>query len=140
MNRRNLQQVGRELYLEHGDIALTDALLSNADETGLWIVDDIRYASTAEHIRAHSPSGFYLIAVVAELETRYMRVKERRREHISSKAEFEHLDSAPTEAQIGSVVDVADVIIRNDKSIIELQRRCDEIMTQVLENWRVRNP
>jgi len=74
VNRQNLQEIGRELYLKYGDIVLTQWLLEDIDPTQEWLIDDIRYPSTAKYIKERFTDRFVLMAVCTEQDVRYERV------------------------------------------------------------------
>lgn len=132
INRKNLQQVGREFYLKYGDIKLTEWVLEGIDPTGRWIIDDIRYPTTANFIKARFPNNFWIIGVKADTQIRFQRVLARGKEGEISYEDFLEMDSAPTEIQIDKVLYQADYFLENNKTLPDLYQQCDEIMKKIL--------
>jgi len=134
VNRKNLQQVGREFYLKYGDIRLTELLLEGINPAGRWIIDDIRYPTTADFIKAKFPNNFWIVGVKTDVQIRFQRVLARGEEGKISYEDFLKMDSAPTEAQIEKVLSKADYVIENNQTLSELYQQCDKIVKEILKN------
>ena len=132
VNRRNLQRIGREFYLKYGEIKLTEWLLEEISPEGRWIVDDIRYPTTADYIRAKFPNDFWIIGVKADIQIRFQRVLARGEEGKISYQNFLEMDSAPTEQQIKKVLSQADYFIENNGTVAKLYQQCDKILREIL--------
>ena len=135
VNRKNLQQIGRELYLKYGDIEFTELLLEGIDLTKKWIIDDIRYSSAANYIRNRFPNNFWLIGVKTNIEIRFQRVLVRGKEGKISYEDFLKMDSAPTEKQIEEVLSQADYLVENNEALPELYQQCDRIMEEIQDRF-----
>lgn len=133
VNRKNLQQVGREFYLKYGDIKLTELFLEGIDSTIKWIIDDIRYPTTANFIRAKFPNNFWMIGVKTNIRIRFKRVLTRGKEGRISYEDFLKMDATPTEKQIEKVLSQADYLIENNGFLVDLYQQCDKIMKEILE-------
>jgi dephospho-CoA kinase len=132
INRKNLQQIGREFYLRYGDIKMTEWLLEGIDPTAKWIIDDIRYPTTADFIKTKFPNNFWVIGLKADTKIRFQRVINRGEEGKISYEDFLKMDSAPTEEQIEEVLSQADYVIENNGTLAELYQQCDKIMEKIL--------
>jgi dephospho-CoA kinase len=131
ITRQNLQLLGREFYLKYGDIKLTEWLLEGIDPSGKWIIDDIRYPTTANYIRLKFPNDFWIIGVRADIQIRFQRVLARGKEGKISYQDFLKMDSVPTEQQIEEVLSQADYFIENDGTLAELYQQCDKILREI---------
>lgn len=136
VNRQNLQALGAELYLQYGDVVLTQWLLDGVDFTQKWLIDDIRYPSTAKYIKDQFGYEFALIGVRASQAVRYERVIKRAREKIDSFERFIEMDNALTEQSIDQVIAYADYVIDNNGILKDLYDACDTIMAEILRRWR----
>jgi dephospho-CoA kinase len=132
INRKNLQQIGREFYLRYGDIKMTEWLLEGIDPTVKWIIDDIRYPTTADFIKTKFPNNFWVIGLKADTKIRFQRVINRGKEGKISYEDFLKMDSAPTEEQIEEVLSQADYVIENNGTLAELYEQCDRVMREIL--------
>jgi len=131
VNRKNLQQVGREFYLKYGDIKLTKLLLEGIDPTTRWIIDDIRYPTTANFIRAEFSNNFWIIGVKADIRIRFQRVLARGKEGKILYEDFLKMDSAPTEKYIEDVLSQTDYLIENNEALSDLYQQCDRITKEI---------
>ncbi len=131
INRQNLQQIGREFYLKYGDIKMTEWLLEGIEPKEKWIIDDIRYPTTANYIRDRFPRNFLIIGVKTITRIRFQRILIRGKEGKISYEEFSRMDSALTEKQIEEVLSQADYIVENNGSLSDLYQQCDRIMKRI---------
>lgn len=132
VNRQNLQEIGSKLYLEHGDIVLTQWLLQGIDFSQKWLIDDVRYPSTAQYIKSCFHGQFMLVGVRSDQHMRYERVVKRAKEKIDSFEGFLVMDTALTEKQIDEVMNCADRIIDNMGTENDLYASCDLIVREIL--------
>ena len=132
VNRKNLQQVGREFYLKYRDIEFTELLLEGTDPTKKWIIDDIRYPLAANYIRNQFLNNFWLIGVKTDIQIRFQRILARGKEGKISYEDFLKMDSAPTEEQIEEVLSQVDYFIENNGTLAELYQQCDKVMGEIL--------
>jgi len=135
VNRKNLQQVGREFYLKYGDIKLTKLLLEGIDPTTRWIIDDIRYPTTANFIRAEFSNNFWIIGVKADIQIRFQRVLARGKEGKILYEDFLKMDSAPTEKYIEDVLSQTDYLIENNEALSNLYQQCDRITKEIQDRF-----
>ncbi len=131
VNRKNLQQIGRELYLKYRDIKFTELLLEGIDLVEKWIIDDIRYPVAANYIRNRFLNNFWLIGVKTDTQTRFQRVLMRGKEGKISYQDFLKMDSAPTERQIDEVLSRADYYIENNGTLSQLYQQYDKVMEEI---------
>lgn len=135
VNRQNLQELGGELYLKYGDIVLTQWLLDGIDDTKKWLIDDIRYPTTANYIKESFGDLFVLVGVRAAQSIRYDRVVKRAREKVESFEQFVEIDDALTEQSIDQVIAQTDYTIDNAGTLQSLYASCDSVMARVLKHW-----
>lgn len=135
VNRKNLQQVGREFYLKYGDIKLTELLLEGIDPVARWIIDDIRYPTTANFVRAKFPNNFWMIGVKTDVRIRFRRVLTRGKEGKILYEDFLKMDSVSTEKQIEEVVLQADYLVENNETLPDLYQQCDRIMKEIQDRF-----
>ncbi len=132
VNRKNLQQVGREFYLKYGDIEFTNLLLEGIDLAEKWIIDDIRYPLAVNYIRNRFLNNFWLIGIKTNTQIRFQRILARGEEGRISCQDFLKMDSAPTEQQIEKVLSQADYFIENNGPVAELYQQCDKLLREIL--------
>lgn len=135
VNRKNLQQIGRELYLKYGDIKLTEWLFQGIDPSKKWIIDDIRYPSTADYIRSKFQNDFWMIGMKTNTKIRFQRVLIRGEEGNLSYEDFLKMDSALTEKQIEEVLLQAGYLIENNEALPYLYQQCDRIMKKIQDRF-----
>jgi dephospho-CoA kinase len=135
VNRKNLQQVGREFYLKYGDIKFTDLLLEGIDPTEKWIIDDIRYPLAANYIRNRFLNNFWLIGVKADIQIRFQRILARGKEGKISYEDFLKMDSAPTEKWIEEVLSQADYLVENNGALPDFYQQCDRIIKEIQDRF-----
>ena len=135
VNRKNLQQVGREFYLKYRDIEFTELLLEGTDPTKKWIIDDIRYPLAANYIRNQFLNNFWLIGVKTDTRIRFQRILVRGKEGNISYEDFLKMDSAPTEKQIEEVLSQADYLVENNEALSGLYQQCDRIIKEIQDRF-----
>lgn len=135
VNRVTLQQLGTQLYQLHGDVVLTQWLLDGLDPVQHWIVDDIRYPTTAQYLRARFPDTFQLVGMTTAIEHRFARVLARGREGQIAYERFLELDTGETERQIDQVLQMADYRVANDLGLPALYNTVDDVTHKVRLAW-----
>ncbi len=124
IDRTNLQSIGAAMMREHGDVRLTEMLLDGVDLAGDWLLDDLRYPTTARYLAGRLGSDFVLVCVQTPFEMRYERVRARGRERVRTREDFAAMDSAVTERLIDETCAFARVHLDNSGCREDLRRAC----------------
>lgn len=145
LDRPTLQALGNELRSMHGPAVLMQATLRWLEEQeGPCVIDSIRHPAEAHLLRER---GGMLIAVDANPRTRYMRVLERERQtgrtsDVRSYEAFLELEGReftddPASQQLHRVLEMSDVILRNDGSREDLFRQAQAYLSSVIRTQPV---
>ena len=133
INRTTMMQVGNDLRAQHGSGYLTEQLLSRAQETGRAVIESIRTVGEAEYLQT---KGARLWAIDADRAVRYERVCKRWSE--TDRLSFEQFlheedrefrNTDPTKQSIGTVMDMADLVLTNDGTPEELYAQIERALT-----------
>ncbi len=133
INRNTLTDIANEWRTLHGPNHLSKKALERLNNKELAVVDSIRNPAEVEELRKRP--DFVLLAVDASQEVRFERVKARNRENeIKTFDEFKRFDFSearspdPNGKRILSCIEVADIIIKNEKSLQDLYDKLEEII------------
>jgi dephospho-CoA kinase len=127
-DRKTLQDYGNELRKKFGpDILVKLAIKKNRGN--FLVIDGIRNFSEVEFLRKKFGKNFKLIAVDAPIELRYERIRKRGREDDPKTLEeflaADERNGGINEPEWGQqtkkCIDLADVLIYNDKTLRELR-------------------
>ncbi len=141
--REQLQKLGNNLRKQHGNNYWAKRAIERIDLNKNWVIDGIRNPGEIEELK--NISNFYLIAIDAPENIRLIRIKRRKRildgRITSDPQKEEHLkiveqrDRGLNEPEYGQQVlkciEQSDFILINDGSILDLQKKIDEIFIKI---------
>lgn len=137
---RSIQQnLGDELRQKYGSHVLAKIAIDFMKKSGeVKVIDGIRNPGEIDFLKRQFTDGFKLVAVDASQETRFERVKKRNRD-MDPKAweEFVKVDDRDQGKdqpeygqQVRKCIEMADVIIQNDGTIEDFQKKIDEAIKE----------
>jgi len=105
-------------------------------ENNAVVVDGIRGIAEVKKFKEEFESGFYLLSVEAPEETRYERIKERKRkDDIAGLETFRKKDERELEWGLGEAMEVADYRIENEGSLKELKEETSETFREIKDKY-----
>ncbi len=122
--RNNLQEFGDELREKNGADYLAKCIaekINSKPTTKKWIVDSIRNTHEIEFLRK-LPGKFYLMAIWADKDTRWDRVKELYKKEMSTFEKDDKRDSDEKKEngqQVSLCYQMADIVVLNSKRIYD---------------------
>jgi dCMP deaminase len=136
MTRESLIETGNELRQRFGAGVLAHRILDKVEDDKHYIIDSIRNPVEVEALR--TAKNFKLIRVVAPLELRFERLKNRARE--GDPVDFEHFRALEQREMQGDVTSqnlmkveaMADEELINDGSLGTLHQRIDQLMPRLM--------
>lgn len=142
-NRDTFTYYANKLRRENSPSFFAEELMKMADSTPKnSIVESIRTTGEIEKLKEYKNS--FLIAVDANIETRYHRIVDRKSETDQidfAKFKFdenrEMQSSDPNKQNLSECIKMADFIVYNDNDLDELYSQVDKIMSKILENVTV---
>ena len=144
INRNTLTDIANEWRTLHGPNHLAKKALERVADKELVAVDSIRNPAEVEELKKRP--DFVLIALDAPQEVRFERIKSRDREReIKNFDEFKRFDFSearspdPNGKRILSCIEMADIIIKNDKSVQELHEKLEELIGPYVNTKTVQN-
>jgi dCMP deaminase len=136
ITRERLIQVGSELRARRGAGYLAQQILSRLQSDKNYVVDSFRHPEEVNAFRVSS--RFSLIAVVADPEVRFGRMKARGREQDPKTYEefltLEQREAANTQnerQQLDATQAAADITVMNNGTIAELEHKVQELLGQL---------
>ncbi|MCB0804266.1 MAG: AAA family ATPase [Bacteroidales bacterium] len=136
-NRDSMVTVANELREKHSPSYITDQLYDEAVRSGgNAIIESIR--TPGEILSLRKKNGFTLLAVDADAEKRFERIRLRKSE--TDQIDFEtflenekrEMDSTdPNKQNLRKCIEMADFVIRNNGSVNDLHREVEEILKQL---------
>jgi dephospho-CoA kinase len=140
VNRPNMNEVATDLRKQFGPAFVSDYYISQAEKEGVkdFIIESIRTPAEAENIRAH---GGIILAVTADKHLRYTRIQSRASE--TDQVTFEEFSNQedremksekpgdPAYMDMGSIIANADVNIRNEGTLEELEDQLNTALSQI---------
>ncbi len=140
ITREALIGVGNELREKYGPGILAERVLQRLQMDQNYVIDSIRNPHEADVLKRRK--DFTLLAVEAELATRFERSRKRDRENAAqtlqqfTEEEGRELDSDnPASQQLNATREKADVVVGNDGTLEELHRRLDEILPPLMSRF-----
>jgi dephospho-CoA kinase len=139
VNRDNMVIVANELRAKHSPSYITEQLFVQASKSGNnCVIESIRTPGEAEELK--KKGNFYLIAVDADRTTRYERIHKRQSEtdNISFETfldneEREMKSTDPNKQNIMSCMGMSDFVLFNNRTVEDLQKIVDTIISQILK-------
>lgn len=139
VNRDSMVSVANELRAIHSPAFIVEELYHEALKSGEnSIIESIR--TPGEVVSLKEKSRFYLLAVDADPETRYQRI--RLRDSETDRISFEtfvenekrEMNSAdPNKQNIGECIRMADYHLLNNKDVGELHKNIENILGKILK-------
>ena len=133
ITRQNLTDFANELRQQKGAGCLGLLTAAKLKPDGNYVIDSIRHPSEVEALK--QTPDFYLLAVDAEPQTRFERIKLRSRENdtvtYESFVEQEAKEAAgkkPTDQQLNRTLEMADARIENNGTLEELHQKARQIV------------
>jgi hypothetical protein len=114
-DRHTRQSVGQELNQVQGQRWLGRQLASRMEAGDRWVVDGLRFAEDFAFWKERFGSNFVHVTIEASTKLRMGRYPG----HLTN-SEFEHIDLAPVERDIGTLAGSADHVIVNEGSLEDL--------------------
>ena len=100
----------------------------------LIVIDGIRSLVEVEEFKKHFPN-FVLIAIHTNPKTRYKRLSRRRRSDDPRDWEtFMERDLRELGIGMGAVISIADHVIVNEGTLLQLKKKIRQVLTEVLGN------
>lgn len=137
VNRDSMVLVANDLRAKYGPSYLAEQLYDRAKrEANNAVIESLRAVGEIEALKRNS--NFYLLAVNADIHTRYDRITKRHSEkdHISfevfednEKREFRSDD--PTKQNLSKCIEMADFTIDNNGTIDELHVKIEAVMHDI---------
>ncbi len=123
-SRDNLSALATALRKQHGPAILT-VMLAKKITKGKYVITGLRAQEEAEFLRKKFGRGFFLVGVIVDPEIRYRRAVERniKGEGTLTKKQFLEKDQLPTEVIIAEALKMADMMINNNGTEKELERK-----------------
>ncbi|UCF37109.1 MAG: AAA family ATPase [Acidobacteriota bacterium] len=139
ITRENLIQTGRQLRATFGTAYLAEQILLRLDPDKNYVVDSFRHPDEVQAFRQRP--DFHLLAIVADSETRFERIKARNRESDPKDlAEFQRLEAREETGKSAEGQDLngtellADFTFPNNGSLTELHKHLGELLQRLLAN------
>lgn len=140
ITREIRQNLGNELRKQYGNDVLVKIAVSFMQKNkNFLIIDGIRSLGEADFLRGKFGEDFKLIAVDASQQIRFERMNQRKREgDPATWEEFVRLDERDQGKdepeygqQVKKCVEMADVVIQNDGSLEEFQKKVEDVIKQL---------
>ncbi|TVQ14464.1 MAG: hypothetical protein EA361_07795 [Bacteroidetes bacterium] len=137
VNRDTLTHTANELRKEHGPAYIIEELYRKAAQSGQnCIIESIRTPGEIDALRQQP--NFYLLAIDADINTRYERITLRNSEtdsisfetFRSNEAREMHSDD-PNKQNLSECIRQADFVINNDGSRKDLEQKTETILNQI---------
>ncbi len=134
VNRDSLTHTANKLRAIYGPAYITDQLFKRASATGKnCIIESIR--TPGEIVSLRKEKGFILLAVDADIHTRYQRIIQRGSETdqvsldtFKSNEQREMHARDPNKQNLSACISMADYIIMNNGSIADLEQSVDAFL------------
>lgn len=137
LNRDSLTEVANDLRAKRGPSFIIEELYKEAERAGgNTIIESIRTLGEVEFLK--NKKDFYLLAIDADIKTRYQRIADRGSETdnisfekflLDEKREIDSQD--PTKGNIAGCMKLADFKIQNDGTLEELERKIEEFLEKI---------
>lgn len=139
LNRKNLTDVANELRRFNGPGFLAKLALERVKDKEFAVVDSIRNPEEINELKKRG--DFILIAVDAPQNIRFERIKSRNRENDpKTLEEFQRMDFSevnspdPNVVRLQPCIEMADIVIKNDKTIKDFQEKIEELIGIPVKN------
>jgi len=136
IDREALFSTGNELRQSEGPGVLAERVLERTVSGRSYIIDSIRHPAEVASLRKRS--DFFLIVVDAPTDTRFERIKQRKREKdpttFDGFLDLEEREMAGKEddhQQLARTITLADYVIDNNGSFKELGEKVDRMVSEI---------
>lgn len=133
ITRENLIAVGTELREKFGHAALANMALESMEADKKYAVSSIRNTTEVEALRKRK--NFILVHIDAQPKLRFSRMLARKKhgEELPTYADFlasekKEMSDDPAGQQLHKVFKMADLVIRNEGSVADLQSKLDKFL------------
>ncbi len=109
---------------------MINQLMKDISGDANYVIDDVRYTSTAEFFKKRYNA--ILLHIATDCNLRYDRVKLRKKEAIRNIEDFEEIDNYITEKEIDLIAEISDYVINNNNNIESLKVSLDEVLCKIL--------
>lgn len=140
VTEENVGKVAKELREEEGMAAVAKLSIPVISEEGESsspvVVDGIRGIAEVDKFKEEFGDDFVLVSVEASKETRYERIKNRKREDDTPDFEsFEEKDEREKSWGLDEATEAADYTIVNESSLRELESNTIEIFEEIMDRY-----
>lgn len=140
VNEENVGKVANELREKEGMGAVAKRCIPIIQERGkenpAIVVDGIRGIAEVEVFKDKFDERFVLISIEASKETRYKRIKDRKREDDSLDLEaFEEKENRELNWGLKEAMESADYKIENEGTLDELKEKTSKVYEGILEEY-----
>jgi dCMP deaminase len=132
-SRENLIAIGNELRQKYGAGVLAERILRKISIDAHAVIDSIRNPFEVEALRRRT--DFHLVSIEADSETRWNRIKDRKRAGDPKNYECfldverrEASTSDPTTQQMDRTAEMADAVVYNNSTIEELRKQIRQVV------------
>ncbi len=134
IERENFTKLSLALRNSFGEDVLIKTVFADisGNEEGILVVDGVRRLAEFEYLQ--KVPGFKFIYLMAPLEVRYKRLKQRDEkdgDKLKTITEFKKDHQLETEQTILPLKEKADFVVSNDGTLDELYQKIDEIMKKI---------
>ncbi|MCK5449498.1 AAA family ATPase [Candidatus Pacearchaeota archaeon] len=136
-NRDNMVLVANDLRAKNNPSYIVEQLYSRAKEVGGdAVIESVRCVGEVDALR--KKKDFILFAVDADVETRYVRIVERK--SVSDRVSFEDfvrqeqremVSDNPNEQNLKRCIELADYSFKNDWTVEELHKKVENILNKI---------
>jgi dCMP deaminase len=137
VSRENLIQMGRELRSDHGNGYLAQRIFQRLEPDQNYIIDSFRHPDEVAVFRTRP--DFHLLAISAEPELRFERIRRRGRENdpltLEDFLELEKREAESTQMegqQLNQTEALSDFVVHNNSALEELQKRLATISQRLM--------
>ncbi|OKY77871.1 MAG: Dephospho-CoA kinase CoaE [Candidatus Methanohalarchaeum thermophilum] len=134
LTEKNIGVVANELRKENGMDAIAKILIEKIGNSGSDIVaiDGIRGISEVKAFRKEYKRNFYSIAIIAEEETRFNRIKNRERSDDAVNWDrFREKEKRENSWGLNEAIDESDYKIRNENGKNRFKKRIKELVDEI---------
>ncbi len=139
ITREIRQNLGNELRKQYGTDVLVKIAVSFMQKKDFLIIDGIRNPGEVDFLRESFGDSFKLIAVDAPQQIRFERMSQRKREGDPATwddfVKLDERDQGKDEPEYGQqvrkCVEMADMVLQNDGSLEEFQKKVEDTIKQI---------
>lgn len=128
--RKNMQDIGDELYRKLGPESFCDLLLSKTSFNLDYVIDSIRHIEIDKYFRNKFQKEYISLFIEAPIELRFNRLNSRE-DKIFNQELISEIEDHPVEQEIEKLKRNAEYVILNNKDINYLYEKIDIIMGEI---------